>query len=134
MNTRYFLNQVMGNVFHTKENPSLPSQYYIGLSTSEPTYEGVCAGEPSTNGTNYERVLLANLSAPTDGIITNTAAISFNESITDWGVMEYYAVFDAKEGGNLLFYGELSISRSIEPNTVLTIKTGELSIQLCNEA
>lgn len=133
MNTRYFLNQVMGNVFHTKEKPSLPSQYYIGLATSEPTYEGVCAGEPSTNGTNYERVLLANLSAPTDGIVKNTAAISFNESITDWGVITHYAVFDAKTGGNLLFYGKLSMNRTIEPNTVLTIKTGELSIQLCNE-
>lgn len=132
MNTTYFLNQIMGNVFHTQENPAIPTQYYIGLSTTEPTIAGECTGEPSTSGTGYERVLLTDLSAPTDGEIKNTAPISFNESITDWGVMLYYTVYDSKTGGNLLFFGDLSMSRSVEPNTVITIKTGELSIQLCN--
>ena len=133
MNTRYFLNQVMGNLFHTKENPSLPTQYYIGLSATEPTYDGDYSGEPTSNGTGYERVLLSDLSEPVDGVIKNTAVINFNESLTDCGRMEYYTVFDALEGGNLLFYGELSMSRSVEPNTVITIKTGELSIQLSNQ-
>lgn len=132
MNTTYFLNQVMGNIFHTQENPAIPAQYYIGLSTSEPSIDGTCTGEPSTNGTGYSRVLLSDLSTPTDGIIKNTAPIAFDESLTDWGVMLYYTVYDAQTGGNLLFYGDLSMSRSVEPNTIITIKTGELSIQLCN--
>lgn len=134
MNTTYFLNQVMGNVFHTKETPAIPNDYYIGLSTSEPTIEGVCTGEPSLNGTGYSRVLLEDLSEPTDGVIKNTAPISFDESITDWGVMKYYTVYDAISDGNLLFFGPLTLSRSVEPNTIITIKTGELSIQLCNPA
>ena len=36
MNTTYFLNQVMGNLFKTKETPALPSEYYIGLSSTAP--------------------------------------------------------------------------------------------------
>ena len=35
MNTTYFLNQVMGNLFKTKETPALPSEYYIGLSSTK---------------------------------------------------------------------------------------------------
>ena len=132
MNTTYFLNQVMGNLFKTKTTPALPGAYYIGLSTSEPTAEGLNTGEPSTSGTGYARVLLADLSEPEAGAITNTAAVSFPESITDWGSMLYYVVYDAATGGNLLFYGALSISRSVEPNTVITIKAGELTITLRN--
>lgn len=132
MNTEYFMNQIMGNVFGTKTSPTLPSKYYIGLSKTEPTVAGVCTGEPSTSGTGYSRVLLNNLSAPSKGIIKNTSAISFNESILDWGVMKYYVVYDAQSGGNLLFFGDLSMQRTVEPNTVVTIKTGELSIELSN--
>lgn len=36
MNTTYFLNCVAGNLFHTKENPAIPAQYYIGLSSTTP--------------------------------------------------------------------------------------------------
>ncbi len=132
MNTTYFLNQVMGNVFHTKTTPALPANYYIGLSSSEPTVAGVNSGEPSTSGTGYKRVLLSGLSAPTAGVIKNTAPISFEESVTNWGVMKYYTVYDAATGGNLLFFGPLSLSRSVEANTIITIKTGELTIELCN--
>ena len=132
MNTTYFLNQVMGNLFKTKTTPALPSAYYIGLSTSEPTIEGLNTGEPSMSGTGYARVLLGDLSVPAAGTITNTAAVSFPESITDWGTMLYYVVYDSATGGNLLFYGALSISRNVEPNTVITIKSGELSITLRN--
>ena len=32
MNTTYFLNCVAGNLFHTKNNPAIPAEYYIGLS------------------------------------------------------------------------------------------------------
>ena len=134
MNTTYFLNQVMGNVFHTKTSPALPTKYYIGLSATQPTVDGVCTGEPTTSGTGYARVLLDSLSAPSAGVISNEDAISFNESISNWGTMLYYVVYDAATGGNLLFFGSLSVGRSVEPNTIITIKAGELKITLSNPA
>ncbi len=130
MNTTYFLNQVMGNLFHTKENPGLPSEYYIGLSATEPSVDGTCLGEPSQSGTGYMRVRLDSLSEPQDGVIKNTDAINFNESLTSWGTMLYYVVYDSDTGGNLLFFNNLSASRNVEPNTVITIKAGELTISL----
>lgn len=130
MNTIYFLNQVMGNLFHTKESPSLPAEYYIGLSATAPTTDGGCSGEPASEGTGYSRVKLDSLSEPEKGVIKNEAPISFNESLTSWGTMLYYIVYDAETGGNLLFFGNLSISRNVEPSTIITIKTGELSIAL----
>lgn len=92
MNTTYYLNLVMGNIFRTKTSPGIPQEYYIGLSASEPTIEGSDTGEPSINGTGYGRVKLSSLSAPENGVIKNSAAIAFNESVTNWGVMRYYTV------------------------------------------
>ena len=132
MNTTYFLNQVMGNVFGTKNDPALPTEYYIGLATTSPTVAGANDGEPSFSGTGYARVRLSSLSEPENGIIRNNEAINFNESITNWGTVSHYTVYDAETGGNLLFYGQLSEARTIEANTILTIKAGELSIQLTN--
>ncbi len=129
MNTTYFLDQVMGNVFHTKPNPALPAAYYIGLSSTEPA-NGVCTGEPSRSGTGYTRVQLTSLSTPTKGVIKNTQVITFAESLKSWGDMKYYVVYDAAENGNLLFYGALTQSRNVEPNTVISIRVGELKIML----
>ena len=132
MNTTYYLNLIMGNLFHTQETPEIPAAYYLGLSASEPTIAGENRGEPAINGTGYSRVLLSSLSAPNNGVINNTTAIHFDESITDWGVMTHYTVYDAETDGNLLFYGPLTLSRRVEPNTAITIRAGELSIQLCS--
>jgi len=132
MNTTYFLNQIMGNLFRTKITPPLPTSYYLGLSTSEPNIAGVVTGEPSTVGTGYSRIELTGLSEPTNGQITNPTALSFPESVTAWGTMLYYIAFDSATNGNLLFYGSLEVSRTVESNTVLTVKAGELTITLKN--
>ena len=63
MNTTYFLNCVAGNLFHTKEAPAIPTQYYIGLSSSTPAIDGSGVNEPSTDA-GYQRLLLTNLSSP----------------------------------------------------------------------
>ena len=70
MNTTYFLNQVMGNLFKTKETPALPTEYYIGLSSTQPAVGGTGVTEPLSNS-GYHRVILENLSEPDDGVITN---------------------------------------------------------------
>ena len=134
MNTTYYLDLVIGNVFHTKATPALPAKYYIGLSSTPPNVNGENVTEPSTIGTGYSRCEMKDLSVPAEGAIHNTTVIRFPESITDWGVMTHYVVYDALTGGNLLFYGQLSKKRTIESNTILAIKAGELKIELTNTA
>lgn len=132
MNTTYFLNLVMGNLFKTQTSPAIPSAYYIGLSSTAPNVSGGNVTEPSNNSTGYARVKLESLSTPTGGVIKNGSAISFEESTSNWGTMTHYVVYDALTGGNLLFYGQLSKSRTIEENTTLVIKANELTLTLSN--
>lgn len=134
MNTTYFLNQIMGNLFRTKTNPPLPTNYYLGLSTSAPQTDGSGAKEPSTNGTGYLRVALTGLSTPENGVVKTTKDISFNESLSSWGTVTHYVVYDAPSGGNLLFYGTLATTCTVDKNTVVTIRSGELTITLSNDS
>lgn len=133
MNTTYFLNLVAGNVFGTKTTPAIPSTYYIGLSSTTPTTSGTNVTEPSGGG--YARVAFNSaMSEPTNGVITNSAAITFAESTADWftsaSPATYYVIYDAATGGNLLMYNALTHSRIIEINTIATIQVGSLVLQL----
>lgn len=133
MNTTYFLNQVMGNLFKTKETPALPSEYYIGLSSTAPNISGGNVTEPLSNS-GYKRVKLENLSDPADGVITNEQAISFDESTANWGTMSHFVIYDALEAGNLLMYDTLSTPRNVEAATIVTIKANSLTLTLSNPA
>lgn len=133
MNTTYFLNQVMGNLFKTKETPALPSEYYIGLSSTAPNISGGNVTEPLSNS-GYKRVRLENLSEPADGVITNEQAISFDESTANWGTMSHFVIYDALEAGNLLMYDTLSTPRNVEAATIVTIKANSLTLTLSNPA
>lgn len=129
MNTIYFLNQVMGNVFNTKVAPPLPGDYYIGLSSTAPDVDGANVSEPASSA-GYERVKLETLSEPANGVITNTDAISFNESTANWGTMTHFVIYDSMSGGNLLMFDTLSTQRNVEAATIVTIKAGSLSLTL----
>lgn len=120
----------MGNLFHTKQDPPLPTAYWLALSSTEPHSDGTGVTEPAVEGTGYSRVQITNLSEPDQGVITNTAPISFEESLDEWGIMTYYAVYDMQTDGHLLFFGALNVSRHVEPNTIITVKTGELTLSL----
>lgn len=133
MNTNYFLNCVSGNLFQTKTSPAMPTEYYIGLSTSEPNGSGANVNEPSTDA-GYARVKLTSLSEPVDGVVTNSLAINFNESTASWGTITHFVIYDSAEAdsGNLLMYGELSTPRAVEAATIMTIKENYLKLSTQN--
>ena len=133
MNTTYFLNLVAGNMFRTKTSPAIPTEYYIGLSTTEPTMSGANVSEPSVSA-GYGRVLLENLGAPTNGVVTNTANVNFEESTASWGTVTHFVIYDAEIEGNLLMFGALSTPRVVEAATVMTIRQDYLRLSAQNPA
>lgn len=135
MNTTYYLNCVAGNVFNSKTTPSLPTNYYIGLSSTAPNAGGSGVTEPSTDA-GYARVRLTSLSEPENGVVTNNQAINFNESTASWGTITHFVIYDSATvgEGNLLMYGTLSTPRSVETATIMTIKEKYLSLSVQNPA
>ena len=135
MNTTYFLNCTSGNIFKTKTDVALPTNYYIGLSTTAPNSDGSGVSEPNSDF-GYARVELDSLSEPENGAVTNTNAISFEESTNSWGVVTHFVIYDNPTvgEGNLLMYGALSTPRSVETATIMTIKEGNLNLSVQNPA
>lgn len=131
MNTTYWLNAVSGNVFKTQTTPALPSKFYIGLSSTAPALDGTGVTEP-TSAAGYARVQLTNMSAPTNGVVTNEQSIDFDESTAAWGTMTHFVVYDSSTGGSLLMYGQLNTSRTVEAATIMTIKAGSLNLSVVN--
>ena len=129
MNTTYYKNLVMKGLFHG-ELVNLPEEYYLGFSSSLPNADGTGASEPSGTSSGYARVNLENMTSPENGVIRNSNPISFQESADAWGELVAYVVYDASTDGNLLFYGNLGRSISVDANTVVTIPAGELVISL----
>ena len=133
MNTTYFMNLASGNLFGTKTTPPIPTKYYVGLSTTTPNLDGSGVTEPDSTGA-YKRIQLTSLSEPTNGTVTNTSSISFDESTSDWGIVTHYVIYDSATNGNLLMFGAFSKPRSIETSTVMTIKEGYLKLKALNPA
>ena len=97
-----------------------------------PTIAGSNVTEPSAGGSGYTRVKLESLSEPANGVVSNADAVLFPESLTNWGVMTHFVIYDALSGGNLLMYGPLNQSRTAEANTVIMIKPTSLTLTLSN--
>lgn len=134
MTSTYFLNCIMGNVFKTKENPTLPNKVYLGLSSTAPAVDGSGVSEPLASA-GYERVELTNhLGEPSNGVISNDSEISFLESSASWGTVTHFVLYDAPTNGNLLMFNVLSQSRSVETATIVMVKTGSLKLTLANPA
>lgn len=132
MNTTYFLDLAAGNLYQTKKSPAIPTEYWIGLSTTAPNISGANVTEPSS-GAGYARVQLTTLGQPSAGVVSNESNIDFNESTGSWGTVTHFVIFDSKNGGNLLQYGALNTPRVIEEATIMTIKSGYLNLSVQNQ-
>lgn len=129
MNTTYYKNLVMKGLFHG-EIENLPEEYYLGFSASIPNADGTGVSEPSDTDSGYARIALTSMTVPENGVVENSNSITFRESTLPWGEMIAYVVYDASTGGNLLFYGNLGRSITVDANTVVTIPAGEMVISL----
>lgn len=129
MVTTYGKNLIMDNLFQTPSASSLPTQYWIGLSTTEPTVSGTNFSEPAS-GTGYARKQISGLAASTGGVVTNGTILSFAESTASQGTITHYGLFDASTDGHLIMYGQLEKSRIVEEETTLSLKAGALTLSL----
>lgn len=113
---------------------------YVALLTAAPSDSG---GGTEVGGGSYARVAvsssLANwagsqgagtttASSGTGGQTSNNAAINFPTPSANWGAVTHFGIYDAASGGNLLFWGALTISKTINQADSVTFPAGSLAI------
>lgn len=115
------LNAVLRNTSYTS-----PTTCYVGLFTSDPTDAG--SGTECTGG-SYARISVS-FNAPSNGVCTNSADLTFNQATTDWGTISHIGLHDNVTSGNLLFHTILDASKSIATSDQFKINSGSLTVTL----
>lgn len=122
-----------------------PTSTYIALFTTNPSDPG---GGVEVTGGSYARVAvtssLANwagtqaaasttASSGTSGTTSNNAAVTFPAPTANWGVITGVGIFDASTGGNLLLWGALTVSKTVNSGDAApSFAAAALSFQIDN--
>lgn len=117
------LNHMLGKTALTQ-----PSTLYVALYTSAPSAAG---GGTEVTGNNYSRASLA----PSAITVTNNSAatnadVTFATPSGSWGTVVAAAIFDASTSGNMLAFGDLTVSKSIAQDDIIKFASGNLTITL----
>jgi len=100
-----------------------PTQVTVALYTSAPGPGG--GGVEVTGDPAYARTP-ATFGSPTNGILTNNASVTFPQATAPWGTIVAFALFD--QLGNMLYYGMLSASKTINTGDQLTFAAGGITV------
>lgn len=106
-----------------------PAALYVGLFTAD---TGLEANNPSAEvtGNGYARTVVA-FNAAASGSSTNNGAVTFpTASGGNWGTITYAAVMDAASSGNVLFYGALSVAKTVTDGDTFQISNAQLTITM----
>ena len=102
---------------------------YVALFTSVATGVELEAGTLTNevSGGAYARQL-AGLSAPSDGVTSNAADITFPTATANWGTVAFVALMDAVTAGNVLMYSALDANKVVNSGDTFKINLGDLDV------
>lgn len=122
-----------------------PAALHVALYTVAPTDTG---GGTEVTGGSYARVSVApsttnwaatngagtttNPSSGTGGTTSNNGVVTFATPTAGWGTVVAFGIFDASTAGNLLWYGTLTTSKTINTGDTVTFPAAALSVQIDN--
>jgi hypothetical protein len=115
------INAVLRNTSYTS-----PATVYVSLYTTDPTDAD---SGTEVSGGSYARTAVT-FGAPSNGVTTNSADVTFPTSTSSWGSVTHIGIHDASTSGNLLFHTPLDTAKTIDSGDIFKIETGNLSVTL----
>ena len=123
--SNYLENAVINAVLRATTYTS-PTTVYVALFTTDPT-DADTGSEVSTG--SYARTAVT-MGAPSNGVTTNSADVTFPTATASWGTVTHIGIHDASTAGNLLFHTPLDTSKTIDSGDIFKITSGNLSVTL----
>ena len=115
------INATLRNTSYTS-----PAAVYISLHTADPTDAG--SGTEVAGGSYIRQS--ATFGAPSNGVSTTTADITFPQATANWGTIGWIGIWDAQTTGNLLYHTALDTSKAIDNGDIFKIASGSLTVTL----
>ena len=127
--TDYLENEVLDHILGKGTSDFVsPANLYVGLFTSAVDPEVGTVVEVVGNA--YARTSVT-FGVAAGGSTANTGDVTFpTASGGDWGLVNNAGIYDAATDGNLLFYGALTVSKTVTDGDTFQISAGSLSIAL----
>jgi len=153
----YLENKLLDHVLRqTAGNFSAPGTVFVALFTTanntnetalEAALEANTSGTDATskfgyyevNAGSYARqsITFGNAGASTDGTISSNATVSIPVATANYqsagstgNIVTHIAIMDASTSGNVLFFGQLTTSKTVSSGDQFTISSGNLSVSL----
>jgi hypothetical protein len=121
-----YLENALINVTLRNTAYTTPTLVYVGLYTTDPTDANTGT---EVSGGSYARTAVT-FAAPSNGVTTNSADVTFPTSSGSWGTVGWIGILDASTAGNLLYHTPLDVSKTISSGDIFKISTGNLSVTL----
>jgi len=121
-----YLENALINVTLRATTYTAPTTVYVGLYTSDPTDAG--SGTEVTGGSYVRKA--ATFAAPSNGVSTTSADITFDQATASWGTIGWIGILDASTTGNLLYHTPLDTSKTIDTGDIFKIAAGSLTVTL----
>jgi hypothetical protein len=112
----------------TADAVTRPTAWYVALYTAAPSDSG---GGTEVSGSGYSRqsVTMASATSP-GGTTSNSGAVSFTASGGDWGSITHIGIHDASSGGNLLWHGAMTASKTVADGDTLEFSIGNIDLTI----
>jgi hypothetical protein len=144
--SNYLENKLIDHIFRATSFTA-PTNIYIALCTASPTDASTGSTITEVSGGSYARQAynpsnnsnweatqggVSGASSGTGGTTSNNTTIAFPTATADWGTITSVALVDASSAGNVLFYGDLTSSRTINNGDTFQFNANALALQLDN--
>ena len=119
------LNHCLRNTAYTS-----PTTVYLALYTTDPT--DADTGTEVSGGSYARQAVTFSAPETQDGamVCKNSTDIEFPVATASWGTITHVGVRDAETGGNLLWHGALTTSKTINSGDQFNIKANDLVVGL----
>jgi hypothetical protein len=127
--SNYLENEILDHILGNA-SWSAPATTYVALFTAF-TEGGV---QTEVTGGSYARVAVTNNAtnwpAAASGAKSNGISVDFPTATVSWGTVTHFGVFDALTSGNLLCWGALTASKTIDVDDTPKFAIGDLDVTL----
>jgi len=112
----------------TTGSATRPTAWYVALYTAAPSDTGG-GTEVSTGGYARQSVTFDAASSP-GGTTSNNNTVSFTASGASYGTVSHIGIFDNVSGGNLLWHGSMTASKTVADGDTLEFSIGNIDLTL----
>jgi hypothetical protein len=134
--SNYLENKVLDHVLRVASYTQ-PSGLWLALFTNTSgnaaanLEAGTLTDEISTSSSAYSRQSIS-FNSSSNGVSASSATVTFSTATANWGTITHVAVMDGNTAGagNVLFYGAVTTSKTIETGDTFQVSSGNLTIAL----